>query len=516
MRIGLVISDSEGPNQSEFRFVASHDVATGQFIEARTPEGLYLALVSNVKMSNPDYEGLGTVHHALTMKSETSFDMKGLEVFGTSIRLGTAQVLGIYDAETGAIDFTGTVAPPGTEIHSADPERLARVLSEDPEGLDIGSVYGNHQVRVAIPTTALYHHVAVVGSTGSGKSYAGAVLCEELARRGSAVVVIDPHGEYASLGMAKSATKTDPGEARPRFEVQEYTPARAYIEGTREISLRLSQLSADDLLHTMDVPGERQRILLLSSFEEFTNRVRRGEVEDSIGGLVSVVRTIGERGFGTTTDSTIIRLSKLNELGILGKGFDATELVKEGSVTVLNISGLDQLSEVLIVGALLRVLFRERRHERVPPFILFLEEIHRYAPSTDTPTKEALSTLVKEGRKFQVGVVALSQRPSDIDAVILTQCNTILILRLFDRADIERIRSRLGSLAALESSLPNFPAGRAILSGLATRFPVVLQVRHRFTGNGSTHSRRVLIRAQTKENLFQHVSLDSRDSRSEG
>ncbi len=511
MRIGVVVSDRTSPNQSGFSFIASQDVFAGQFIEARTVDGLFLGLVTSVRISNPDYEAWETIHHVITKKPEVDFDMRNLEVYGQGMRIGEVNVLGTFNLESGKLDFTGRAVPPGSEVHTAEPSRLARMLSEDPEGLHVGTVIGNEEIKVSIPVKSLYHHLAVVGSTGSGKSYLGGVICEELAKRGLSVLVIDPHGEYAGLGVPSvdtSPMSKDPND--PPLKVTEFTPAKAFIEGTEELSLRLSQLSVDDLLHTMDLPGERQRILLLSSFEKFVEGVEAGQVSDDLAGLVSIVRQVGERGFGETVASTIIRLSKLNELGVLGTGFSAQRLVGKGTVTVVNVSGLDQASEDIMVGALLRVLFRERRKETVPPFILIVEEIHRYAPSTSTPTKTALASVVKEGRKFGIGVVALSQRPSDIDTAILTQCNTISILRLFDKADIERVRSRLGSLGELEASVQFFPAGRAVLSGLATRFPLVLQVRKRETGADWIRTRKIVDRGVEKMNLWEQVSIEPR------
>ena len=215
------------------------------------------------------------------------------------------------------------------------------------------------------------------------------------------------------------------------------------------------------------------------------------------------MRDVGERGFGETVSSTIIRLSKLNELGVLGTGFEAADLVAENTVSVVNVSGLDQTSEDILVGGLLRVLYRERRRETIPAFVLVVEEIHRYAPSASTPTKTALSSIVKEGRKFGVGIVALSQRPSDIDTAILTQCNTMLMLRLFDRSDLQRVGNRLGALGNLEDSLQFFPPGRAILTGLATRFPLVVQVRPRITDPVALRGRKVHSRRAAKVSLWQ-------------
>ncbi len=508
MRIGIVISDSQSPNQAEFRFIASREVGTGQFVEARTPSDLFLGLITNVRMSNPDYEAIETIHHAITQKAETLFDTKDLEVYGRSLLQATVRVLGTFDVKSDGFDFTGKVVPPGSEVHTAEPKRLMRVLSEDPRGLHIGRVFGSEDVVVSMPVKSLYHHLAVVGSTGSGKSYAGAVICEELARKNLAVVVIDPHGEYASL--QEPSKEMNSSEQALKLRVVEYTPGKAFVDGTRELSLRLSYLSVDDILKTMDMPGERQRILLYSAFQQFLERVETGQISDDLPGLLSVVREVGERGFGDTLASTIIRLSKLNELAILGEGVRPEDLAIKGTLTIVNVSGLDEMSEDIMVGSLLRMLFRERRREKIPDFVLVVEEIHRYAPTASTPTKTALASIVKEGRKFGIGIVALSQRPSDIDTAILTQCNTILILRLIDRTDIERVKNRLGTLFDLESSVQFFPTGRAILSGYATRFPLVFNIRKRFTNPEALRSRQTIHKPTKRINMWSYISQDSR------
>ena len=235
MRIGLVFSDKTAPNQAEFSFIASREVAAGEFVEARTPNAMFLGLVSAVRISNPDYEGLNMIHHVITKKPEAEFDTKSLEVYGEGMRIATVRVLGTFDVETNHFDFTGRVVPPGTEVHSAEPARLSRALSEDTNGLNIGHVYGTAEVTVSIPLSSLYHHLAIVGSTGSGKSYAGAVICEELALKRLSVVVIDPHGEYASLGLVREPGNDDAKLAPWKgATVKEFTPSRGFMEGTTE------------------------------------------------------------------------------------------------------------------------------------------------------------------------------------------------------------------------------------------------------------------------------------------
>ncbi|MEM2914606.1 MAG: ATP-binding protein, partial [Candidatus Bathyarchaeia archaeon] len=89
---------------------------------------------------------------------------------------------------------------PGAKVTEVDPDIFAKYLGVNPHGLYIGRALNQEKIRVSIdPNRLLSHHVAILGATGSGKSYTCGVLCEELLDLNVPVVVIDPHGEYQSL-----------------------------------------------------------------------------------------------------------------------------------------------------------------------------------------------------------------------------------------------------------------------------------------------------------------------------
>lgn len=507
MKIGIILSDANSPNQNYFKFIATKEVVAGQFVEARCKNKIFLGMVTNIHTSNPDYEGVTIIHHIVTKKPEVGYDPKNLEVFKENITVATGHILGTFDAFNGEFDFIGDVAEPGAEVHIAEKERLLRVLTEKEDKLFIGKIQRHPDISVELPINSLNYHLAIVGSTGSGKSYTGAVICEELANKGMPVVIIDCHGEYASLQKAASNGELEKWGLTPKaFSIVEYTPSIAYVEGTRVLSLKLSDLTPDDVLKTMEMPGAKQQILLYSAFERFLKEIESDGIEDDLSGLLRLVADIGTRGgYGDTTISTMIRLGVLNELGILGEGVKSEDLVKEGQISIINVSGLGEMAESVFVGSVIRKLFLDRRQRKIKGFVLVVEEIHRYTPAASTPTKTALSTVIKEGRKFEIGVIALSQRPSDIDTTILTQCNTIAILRLVDKADVERIRSRLGILSELADAIQFFPAGRAILSGYATHFPLIVHVRPRCSDYKALQKRPTVQKEVQKINVWKYM-----------
>jgi DNA helicase HerA-like ATPase len=103
-----------------------------------------------------------------------------------------------------------------------------------------------------------------------------------------------------------------------------------------------------------------------------------------------------------------------------------------------------------------------------------MEEAHRYlGKDTDNPARDMVQRIVKEGRKFGVGAMIVSQRPSEIDETILSQCGTLIALRLSNSADQGKVKAALpDSLGGLVDTLPVLRTGEAIIMGEAARLPI--------------------------------------------
>jgi len=115
--------------------------------------------------------------------------------------------------------------------------------------------------------------------------------------------------------------------------------------------------------------------------------------------------------------------------------------------------------------------------------LLLLEEAHNFAPAkADTPAEQRAVTstrqIAQEGRKFGVGLILISQRPSRLDETTLSQCNSFIIMRMVNPADQNFVRKVIESLGEDEARmLPDLDVGEALLSGQLINFPVLVRIK---------------------------------------
>lgn len=150
-------------------------------------------------------------------------------------------------------------------------------------------------------------------------------------------------------------------------------------------------------------------------------------------------------------------------------------------VTVLDLSGVPSSVLMRLIGGILNVIYealfwgRERPEGgRQRPLLVVMEEAHRYLGRDDASlARDAVQRIVKEGRKFGIGAMIVSQRPSEIDDTILSQCGTFFSLRLSNAADRSKVQAALpDSLSGLVDSLPVLRTGEAVITGEAAKLPV--------------------------------------------
>lgn len=156
-------------------------------------------------------------------------------------------------------------------------------------------------------------------------------------------------------------------------------------------------------------------------------------------------------------------------------------LGSEKPISILDLSGIPSGVLHHLVGGILNILYealfwgREASEGgRQRPLLVVMEEAHRYlAKDADGPAKAMVQRIVKEGRKFGVGAMIVSQRPSEIDDTILSQCGTFIALRLSNTGDRNKVQSALpDSLSGLMDSLPVLRTGEAIITGEAAKLPI--------------------------------------------
>lgn len=154
-------------------------------------------------------------------------------------------------------------------------------------------------------------------------------------------------------------------------------------------------------------------------------------------------------------------------------------------ITILDLSGIPSVVLVRLIGAILKIIFeglfwgREKSEGGIRrPLLVVMEEAHRYlGGDSDGPAREMVQRIVKEGRKFGIGAMIVSQRPSEVDETILSQCGTFVALRLSNASDRGKVQAALpDSLAGLVDSLPVLRTGEAIVVGEAAHLPIRCRV----------------------------------------
>jgi DNA helicase HerA-like ATPase len=150
-------------------------------------------------------------------------------------------------------------------------------------------------------------------------------------------------------------------------------------------------------------------------------------------------------------------------------------------ITILDLSGIPSIIVNDLVGAVLRIIYDalfwarnlpEGGHQR--PLLFVLEEAHAYlAKEKAGPAAAAVQRIAKEGRKYGMGVMIVSQRPSEIDSTILSQCGTIFAMRLSNETDRSQVSGAASdNLKGLFDMLSVLRTGEAIIVGEAVSLPV--------------------------------------------
>ena len=155
-------------------------------------------------------------------------------------------------------------------------------------------------------------------------------------------------------------------------------------------------------------------------------------------------------------------------------------------ITVLDVSGVPSEIVAPIVGTMLRIVYdalfwgmQLGVGGRQQPLLVILDEAHRFLPAgLDTPAHRAFSRIAKEGRKYGVGLMIVTQRPSDIDSAILSQCGTMLALRMTNPQDRGAVQGSIpDDLGDLTQLLPSLRTGEALVLGDALQVPSRIRVR---------------------------------------
>lgn len=353
---------------------------------------------------------------------------------------------------------------PGDKVLPVSTEDLRSVFAaDDSPHIEIGTVYPTDDIRGALYVDQmLSKHFAVLGSTGTGKSTSVSLILHrisELSPEGH-IVMIDPHGEY-------SAAFKDCGEL---FNVDNLQLPFWLMNFEEHCEVLLtthgSERQRDADILAKCILAARTKGKNLEQFGKVT-------VDSPIPYLLTDLSAIlvNEMGKLDRAGDTLPyqRLkTKLEELrndprytfmfsGMLvsdSMGSFVSKLFRLPAhgkpISIVDVSGVPSEITSVVVSVLARMVFDYAiwsRTEPQRPMLLVCEEAHRYVPKSETGDGQAvrkiLERIAKEGRKYGVSLGLITQRPSDLAEGVLSQCGTIISMRLNNERDQACVRAAM-------------------------------------------------------------------------
>lgn len=452
-----------------FRFGITGKAGRSDYVVVEHPDcgNVLCQIDSIIKKSNY------TLEMSLSQKNDDTIVEKTI---GSCVVIGYRDSNGLLVAPKSPFDC-------GSEVRTADPAFIKRTLGlmDDPKrGAYIGTLSGYDLRLYADIDSMILRHVAVLASTGAGKSYTSGDIIEELIRHGITCMIIDPYGEYGAMKEPVELIGMDEERAPV------YYPDRIHefaIDGENDatpLRFTLRSLDADDIVELL--PSAESRNSITALVKAIENVRARKELYD-IGDLVDEIASIDR-----VKHSILIRdLLGLDNLSLFAeRGNSIKELVREGDTTIINLKGYTPDLQQIIIRRLSTMLLEMRKNERIPPMMFVLEEAHAYCPdSENTVCKKAISTISSEGRKFGLGLMLISQRPAKIDGNVLGRCGMHVIHKVTNPNDLKTIASSLeGFSVGMEQEISSLPMGTALVMGAGIPTPVLVDIRARETNHG--------------------------------
>jgi DNA helicase HerA-like ATPase len=433
----------------------------------------------------------------------------GLDAEGCELYEITVETIGYFHPGLG--DFVNPRIPPrpGDPVFLASSETLSACLSPRRAG-EVGSAHvGSLLTREAgeVPVVlsikdVVSTHLAILASTGSGKSYTAGVLVEELMRpyNRAAVLIVDPHGEYDTMRSIEDDAQFRSEDGNYRPEVKVFTHER--------VKVRFSSLTEADVKYLLPEGTSDKMLHFLSQAFRKLKDTRHGELwgyhdlRDEVKAQKYEGSDRGDSGNASSIEGLLWRLDsrfdKPNSLFSDHEHIPLADMFRPGRCTVLQLSDIEQNEQQVVVATLLRRVNKarmatvrgeaEQSGDSFLPYPVFtlLEEAHRFAPAGQTVVStNILKQILSEGRKFGVGIGLITQRPGKLDQDVLSQCMTQVIMRIVNPVDQDTVaKSVEGAGRQLLAELPALTKGQAVISGVGVNTPVMCRIRERITKHG--------------------------------
>lgn len=418
-----------------------------------------------------------------------------------------------------------TIAIPPKSVEPATQEDIRKIFEEsleDKHKFTFGKLSNNTSIPIPVDGNKFFNkHIAIVGSTGSGKSHSVAKIIQEAidskdgeydGLNNSHIVIFDVHSEYkAALPEANIIdvnnlvlpywllnsdelqemfldTEANDHNQRNIFKQSVVNSRKEHFIGNEEEKKSIHfdsplYFDIEDVLtkakdkNSEMVPGARADKAgpLNGKLSNYISRLENKIQDNRLEFL------LGENAKRAQFEDVIAQL--------LGYGNDLA------NVTILDLSGVPFEVLSITVSLISRIMFEygyyykrlrlnndpEEKINNDVPLLLVYEEAHKYVPNSDLAkyraSRQSIERIAKEGRKYGISLLLASQRPSEISETIFSQCSNFIALRLTNPNDQNYVKRLLpDTLGSLVDKIPSLRAGECLVIGDAITIPSVIQI----------------------------------------
>jgi len=485
-----------------------------------------IAIVERV-IKNPSSEQLKSLVQTAGIDEEESNPLSADSILERVSNIVTISIIATFKGKKGtetnyfsrSIQEIPDIDAEAFSIESSNLENFMGLLSlksKSDVSLDIGKYSLSEKARAQLNGDKFFQrHAAILGSTGSGKSWAVASILEKASELPTTkMIVFDLHGEYSSLKFAKQLRIAGPDDLNSKEEGILFLPYwllnseemqamfidRSEFSAHNQVMMFQKLVGEEKLKHlvenkkqevissfTIDSPVPYNLSSVIDELKRLNEEMVPGKTTDKKGDFNGSFSRLLTRLDVKVTDKRYGFLFKHPEeldryealTGIIQQLVEF-EVVKLG-IKVIDFSEVPSDIMPIIIGLVARILYniqfwtdKTERH----PLALVCDEARLYLPKKgeNNPNEkralESFEKIAKEGRKYGVSLLVVSQRPSDVSETILSQCNNIMSLRLSNKQDQNTVKSFMSdNLTVFADILPTLDVGEAIILGDAVLLP---------------------------------------------
>jgi hypothetical protein len=405
---------------------------------------------------------------------------------------------GDEDSQTGRIvNFKRGITSypiPGNRVFPVTGRDLKQMFSADERPhIEIGTVYPTKDVRGALYVDALLgKHFALLGSTGTGKSTSAALIMHricELMPEGH-IVMIDPHGEYSAAFKGYGELFNVDNLAMPYWLMNFEEHCEVFITTTGSDKQRDSDILAKCLLIARGKNRAAEGLTKLTVDSPIPYTL--SDLTMAISNEMGILNKAGDTAPYMRLKTKIEELKSDPRYQFMFSGMLVADTMtsfiskifrlpaKGKPISIIDVSGVPSDIVSVVVAVMSRLVFDYAiwsRSEKQRPVLLICEEAHRYVPADKTGSGQAvrkiLERIAKEGRKYGVALGLITQRPSDLAEGVLSQCGTIIAMRLNNDRDQQFVKNAMpeGSRGFLDV-IPALRNRECIVCGEGVSIPI--------------------------------------------